>query len=132
MTLDDSRESMQVIPRAVGARIVSTTLVIVLATNLFLAPLTGPLLRCLGLKSAGTDTRDDAMAAAALAAMPLISEAPSINDSGAQPATDNAAARESHGESRARRWKHLLKHFEHGYLRPVFGGRPDGTGQALS
>lgn len=49
-TLDDSRPEMQVMPPAHAKAIATTTLAIVIGTNLLLAPLTAPLIRALKLQ----------------------------------------------------------------------------------
>ena len=52
MSLDDSRESHQGVSRSLAGYFNSTTLAVILATNLLLAPFTGPIIRRLRLAAA--------------------------------------------------------------------------------
>jgi len=68
MTLDDDRTG--VVPIDVATQIVSTALVVIVATNLFLAPLMGPLIRHLRLNSSTAPTTALAINEATTAAIP--------------------------------------------------------------
>ena len=138
MTLDDSRESRQVINIQTAVPLVTTTLVAVVASNALLAPFTAPLIRCLRIAENQDKLVDDApvleltgpdpaqMGGAACAQM-------AVETGGTDTANSSAAGTECGGGNGstgdplagAESYAHQLLHqLDERYMKPIFGGRP--------
>ena len=110
MSLDDSRESHQVVSRSLAGYFNSTTLAVILATNLLLAPFTGPIIRRLRLAAAAAV----GPTAAAEPTAPLVINQINADAADAAP-TPPAITRSS---SAKQRWKSL----DERWIKPYFGG----------
>jgi len=86
ITLDDTRVDHQVMPAAHAKAIVTTTLAIIIGTNLLMAPATAPLIRAMRLKSAAVSTSLSSLS------LPLIEPSTGLGLARSDTSSNNLAA----------------------------------------
>ncbi|EOD30611.1 hypothetical protein EMIHUDRAFT_468332 [Emiliania huxleyi CCMP1516] len=125
MTLDDPRPERQVMPPAHAKAIVTTTLAVIVFTNLCIAPLTAPLLRRVKLERRFPSGGGDPLGASLLPQAGDGGEPGAAGGSRPRAATASCDGRDVHtpplGRHIHRAWRALDQH----YMKPIFGGRPD-------